>query len=62
MTIVVIQESVKNCMQIPGVCGLIEDFLIFFVINCNIGGHLVRIHICLQAKCRALVFNFIADN
>ena len=43
-----------------------EDFLIFFVINRNLGGHLVRIlilfFIWLQAKSLKSDFNFMANN
>ena len=43
-----------------------EDFLICFVINCHLGGHLVRIlilfFIWLQDKCLQSDFNFIANN
>ena len=64
----VIQESVKLafCVQIPGVFMSQERFLYFFLINCHLGSHLVRIHILyfiwLQAKCPQLDFNFIANN
>ena len=63
-----IQESVKLafCMQIPGVCQSQGKFSNIFLINCHLGGHLVRIlflyFIWLQAKCPQLDSNFIADS
>ena len=43
-----------------------EDFLICFVINCHLGGHLVHIiilfFIWLQAKCLQSDSSFIANN
>ena len=39
----VTEESVKSAfyLQIPGVCRASENFLIFFAINCDFGGHFV---------------------
>ena len=55
-------SKTKFCM----LTNLREDFLIFFVIICHLGGHLVRIlfqlFIWLQAKCLQLASNFIAYN
>ena len=64
----VVQKSVKwnfSCKFLK-LTSLREDFLIFYVINCHLGGHLVRIlflvFIWLQAKCLQFDTNFIAYN
>ena len=53
-------------MHIPGVCQSLGRFSHIFVINCHLGGHLVRILILffirLQAKCLQSDSNFITNN
>ena len=64
----IIQESVKLefCIKSLEFTGLREDFLIFFVNNCHLGGHIVYIlilfFIWLQAKCLQQDSYFIAKN
>ena len=59
-------SNVKFCMQIPGAYQSQGRFLIFCIINCHLGGHLVRIpflvFIWLQTRCLQLDSNFIAYN
>ena len=59
-------SKIKSCMQIPGTYQSQDWFLIFCVINCNLGGHLVRIlflvFIWLQTRCLQLDSNLIAYN
>ena len=63
-----IQESVKLaiCCKSLEFTGIRKDYLIFFVINCHFGSHLVCILILfftwLQAKCFQLDYNLIASN
>ena len=59
-------SEIKFCMQIPGAYQSQGRFLNFFVINCHLGRHLVRItfllFIWLQAKCLQIDSNLIAYN
>ena len=62
------QESVKlefACKSLV-FTGHRKDFLIFLIINCHLGGHIVCILILfftwLHAKCLQLDSNFIANN
>ena len=63
-----VMSVIQKSVNLSNPCSLrvsVKIFL-FFVINCHLGGLLVRIfiliYIWLQAKCLELVYNFIANN